>query len=91
MLAGSLFLIVINLRAVNEQIGVADGIGFIQEIHIASMLVILTVTLLSVWAQKRIEQGVAIQAITRTNLSVATVVGILFLLINVVLLFNAIR
>lgn len=89
MLAGALFLIVINLRAVNDQIGSVDGLAFIQTIHVGALVTILLVTLFSALSQKHLERGVSEEQVARSNIITTASVAGAFVVFNLVVILTA--
>lgn len=83
MIAGSLFLIIINLRAASDQIGASSGVGLIQAIHLLAMVSVLLITTVVIRGQIRMEKGVAVDVIAADCRKIAITLACLFILINV--------
>jgi hypothetical protein len=89
LLAGSLFLIIINLRAANDQIDATGGIGLIPGIHMLAMVCVLLITCAAIWGQRRLERGVATVVIDSDNFRTTVLLGTLFALSNAAMIAAA--
>jgi hypothetical protein len=82
MLAGSLFLLIINLRSASDQIGPTSGVGLIQAIHLLAMVCVLLITAAGIRWQGRLDNGVAAEIVNRDRQRIAALLVGLFVLSN---------
>lgn len=89
LLAGSLFMLVINLRAVNDQTGVANGLGLVHSIHICAQVCALIAILFSVKSRGWLDKGMPATKVTAINRMCAMTMVAAFGVANLVLLYGA--
>lgn len=93
-LAGSLFATVINMRVSSAELGSHDGMTLIDLIHVTSLILIISATILTIIADRRLSAdrggGTATRdAVRRFDLRNMIVCGMLFVAANIALIAHA--
>lgn len=87
-LAGSLFATVINMRVASTELGSNEGLTLIDLIHITVLILILTATMLTIAADRRLETGKA-QSVRRFDLRNLILCAVVFVVANIALVATA--
>jgi hypothetical protein len=90
-LAGSLFATVVNMRVASAELGTSDGLSMIDLIHITALLLVITATILTIAADRRLEKGKK-ETVRHFDLRNMIVCAVTFVVANIGLItFAAIR
>ena len=88
LLVGSLFAVVINLRASESFLGRAGGFGLVDKIHILTMIYIFVAAIIAIFSQKLCEMKKEKLALRYDRQSIY-IFGISFVFINFIMILKA--
>lgn len=91
LLAGVLFVVVINLRDVTNALGSDSGMTAVDFVHVVTLLYIFTAVIISIMSQQMTAHGYSTKAIVRLNRYCFWASLLSFTLINIILVILAIN
>lgn len=91
LLAGSLFAIVFNLRAIDEVVGATPSTTLMDLIHFSSLALVLAVTVYSIAANYVRSRGADLVWLRRADVVAASVGGLFFVVANALLITRGIQ
>jgi hypothetical protein len=89
LLAGLLFAVVFNLRAIDEVVGVSPSLTLLDLIHFSALALILAATISAIVSSRRIERKMPLNQIRHLDRKMLRWGGGAFLALNLLLIFLA--
>jgi hypothetical protein len=86
--AGSLFATVINMRVSSAELGSNEGLTLIDDIHITVLILILTATMLTIAADRKLRRGTA-QSVRHFDVRNGVACALVFATANIALIVTA--
>ena len=85
-LGGAMLTVVLNMRGVDEVVGVVEGVGMLDLLHAAVLALIVAATATAIWCGQMIERGADAAAVQRVDRTVFWAAGGVYLLANVAII-----
>jgi len=88
--AASLFATIVNLGRASEALGLSEHLTLVDQIHITTLIFILTVTMIVIQSQRSLRKGITPDEVSQKNFHKFIGLGVSYIALNIVLITYAV-